>query len=71
MFSFGISGQEVGPILWEVPAILEGNFKKRGPFLGERNVESNPYKALHSAKGKDTNLVCLNWSDSHLLKEVK
>ncbi|XP_020674794.1 DNA topoisomerase 2-binding protein 1 isoform X1 [Dendrobium catenatum] len=63
------SGQEVGPISWELPAILEGNSKKRCPFFGERNVESNHCKAMNSAKRKKINPVCLNWSDSHLLKE--
>ncbi|KAK8950556.1 hypothetical protein KSP40_PGU015168 [Platanthera guangdongensis] len=62
------SGQEVGPISWKVPAILERNVKKR-PHFNKRNVESNHQKALQSAKGKEVDLACLNFSDSRLLKE--
>ncbi|KAK8926336.1 hypothetical protein KSP39_PZI018278 [Platanthera zijinensis] len=62
------SGQEAGPISWKVPVILEGNVKKR-PHFNKRNVESNHQKALQSAKGKEVDLACLNFSDSRLLKE--
>ncbi|PKA55128.1 BRCT domain-containing protein [Apostasia shenzhenica] len=62
-------GKEVGPILSKVPTILVRPGFQRSDFSRKRNGKFDHCKGSNSAKGKEIDIVYLNWPDSHLLKE--
>lgn len=70
------SGQQVGPLLWEVPMVVDAPAKKGNLLIGKDKkvlVDLTNSFNDHNASEIDTRCLsagCSTWSDSRLLREV-
>ncbi|XP_073006314.1 uncharacterized protein [Typha latifolia] len=67
------SGQETGPILWEMPVISDAHGKKKCTITIEHNVTSAYSNASGCSKAekleaRSSDIGFSSWSDSHILK---
>ncbi|WOK94115.1 hypothetical protein Cni_G02817 [Canna indica] len=61
------SGKEVGPITWEVPAIMTTSAKGKSIISAKRGVLCDNFNALNCSKAVDVDARYLNWPESDLL----
>ncbi|URE07387.1 BRCA1 C Terminus (BRCT) domain [Musa troglodytarum] len=65
------SGQEAGPITWEVPASLDTSGKGKSIISTERCMLSDNFSALNCRNIVEIDASYLDWSDSKLLHKCK
>lgn len=72
------SGQQVGPLSWEIPVVVETSAKK-GNLLTRKDKKvlvdlTNTFNDYNASEIDTTTRCfsagCSTWSDSHLLREV-
>lgn len=64
------SGQETGPITWEMPAALDTSGKGKSIISTERCMLSDNFSALNCRNIVEIDASYLDWSDSQLLHKV-
>ncbi|THU67545.1 hypothetical protein C4D60_Mb05t25780 [Musa balbisiana] len=65
------SGQEAGPITWEVPASLDTSGKGKSIISTERCMLSDNFSALNCRNIVEIDASYLDWSDSQLLHKCR